>query len=109
MSLHGEARCPQCHAQMEEGYIPTAGGLHWYRRRESSGLDFAEALPGTFSWDRRTRLPAWRCKRCHLIAFRYGQGVARDLENRTAEPTGATEEEDDSTSASPESDTGSPS
>ncbi|MFA9479252.1 PF20097 family protein [Phycisphaerales bacterium AB-hyl4] len=76
---------------MEEGFIPTAGGLHWYRRRETSGTDFAEALPGTFSWDRRSRLPAWRCKKCHIVAFRYGHGVARHLEDGASSNTEASE------------------
>lgn len=89
MDHRDESRCPHCHALMEDGFIPTAGGLHWYRRRESAGMDFAEALPGTFSWDRRTRLPAWRCKKCHIIAFRYGHGLARQLEDRSSDQTDA--------------------
>lgn len=60
---------------MEEGYIPTGGGMHWFRKREGSSVDFAEALPGTFTWFRRVRLPAWRCKKCKIITFRYGEEV----------------------------------
>lgn len=94
MSDVHEHRCPQCNALMEEGYIPTGGGMHWYRRRDGSTSDFAESLPGTFSWDRRSRLPAWRCKKCHIVAFRYGHGITKHVEDqKSAEHAGDDEAE----------------
>jgi hypothetical protein len=69
-------KCPECHAAMEEGTIPTGGGMFWYRKRQPSGLNvFAKALPGTFAWFRRARLEAYHCARCRFVLFRYGQQV----------------------------------
>jgi len=80
MSEFNAVRCPMCHARMTEGFIPTGGGMHWLRRRDASGVEFAESLPGTFAWFRRTRLPAWRCKKCELVLFRYGRHIQQQLE-----------------------------
>ena len=80
MTIETDLRCPRCAAPMEPGYLPTGGGMHWFRRSDSdAGVGFAESIPGTFSWMRRARLPAWRCKRCQVIAFRYGAEVQREV------------------------------
>ena len=68
-------QCPQCHTAMQNGYIPTGGGINWFRHRESDLFPFAVALPGTSSWFRKAKLEAYRCSRCELIIFRYGKQV----------------------------------
>ncbi len=82
MTIETDLRCARCGSTMESGFLPTGGGMHWFRRTDSAGgtgVGFAESIPGTFSWMRRARLPAWRCKRCQLIAFRYGAEVQREV------------------------------
>ena len=61
---------------MEHGFIPTGGGMHWFRKRDASATDFAEHIPGTHAWLRSARLPAWRCRKCAMILFRYGESAA---------------------------------
>jgi len=78
MSISSGIRCPECHSLMEEGFIPTGGGLHWFRKPDAGPQDFAEAIPGTHAWLRRARLAAWRCRKCHLITFRYGRAIDPD-------------------------------
>lgn len=68
-------RCPQCRGHMDEGYMSTGGGLNWFRRLESSNVDFAEGIPGTFTWFRWHRLKAYRCRACQIILFHYGDRV----------------------------------
>lgn len=72
-------RCPKCHSTMASGFIPTGGGLSWFRRSDGPSTDFAQHVPGTFAILRRARLPAWRCVRCQLIIFEYGHDVQRRL------------------------------
>ncbi|MEX0886736.1 MAG: PF20097 family protein [Phycisphaeraceae bacterium] len=80
MDLELDMRCPGCKSAMEPGYLPTGGGMHWFRRTATAtGVAFAESIPGTFSWLRRARLPAWRCKKCQFITFRYGAQIQREL------------------------------
>ena len=70
---------------MQEGYIPTGGGIFWFRAREGTELfPMANALPATSSWFRRAKLEAYRCPRCQLVTFRYGKQVeeTRDLQHR---------------------------
>ena len=77
--------CPECHTSMQEGYIPTGGGIHWFRAREDTDLfPTAEALPATSAWFRRAKLEAYRCPRCQLVTFRYGKQVedVRDFRHR---------------------------
>ncbi len=66
-------RCPECNATMEEGLLPVSDGLHWSRGRSTAGGGMAEDVPGTHAVMRPNRMEAWRCKKCHLILFRYGQ------------------------------------
>ncbi len=33
----------------------------------------SEDVPGTHAVMRPNRMEGWRCKKCHLILFRYGQ------------------------------------
>ena len=68
-------QCPQCHTTMENGYIPTGGGINWFRHREAGLFPFAVALPGTSSWFRKAKLEAYRCVRCELVVIRYGKQV----------------------------------
>jgi hypothetical protein len=67
-------RCPECNALLEEGLLPVGHGMHWVRgRKPGGGGAFAEDVPGTHAVMRPNRMEAWRCKKCHLILFRYGQ------------------------------------
>lgn len=66
-------RCPECNATMEEGLLPVSDGLHWSRGRATGGSGMAEDVPGTHAVMRPNRMEGWRCKKCHLILFRYGQ------------------------------------
>ncbi len=69
-------KCPECHTSMTPGFIPTSGGLHFYRAQEDTELSlYAQALPGTSAWFRRAKLEAYRCNRCHLVLFRYGKQI----------------------------------
>ncbi len=68
--------CPQCHSRMQSGYIPTGGGIFWFRKQERPDIfPFARALPGTSAWLRRAKLEAYHCNRCELVLFRYGKTV----------------------------------
>ena len=58
---------------MEEGLLPVSDGLHWSRGRATAGGGMAEDVPGTHAVMRPNRMEGWRCKKCHLIIFRYGQ------------------------------------
>ncbi|MEX0777647.1 MAG: PF20097 family protein [Phycisphaeraceae bacterium] len=69
-------RCPECHTTMQNGFIPTGGGMFWFRKDQPLGsVEFATDVPGTFTWMRRAKLEAYRCPRCSLITFRYGKQV----------------------------------
>ncbi len=61
---------------MQDGYIPTGGGIHWFLARADSNLcPIAKSLPATSAWFRRAKLEAYRCPRCQLVTFRYGKQV----------------------------------
>ena len=69
-------KCPECHGAMETGFIPTGGGIFWFRQRRAPDLfSFAKSLPGTSSWFRGAKLEAYRCPRCELVLFRYGKQI----------------------------------
>ena len=108
MTIENDPRCPRCTNTMEPGFLPTGGGMHWFRRNDSNaGVGFAESIPGTFSWMRRARLPAWRCKKCQLIAFRYGAEIQRELGavDQAQLDAQATAEDDADTETHPSTDT----
>ena len=73
-------KCPHCHALMQQGFLPISGGLKFIRGDGRSASSFAEGLPGTNAVLRSNRMPAWRCKGCKLILFRYGRDNAKQLE-----------------------------
>lgn len=69
----GEPRCPQCGAEMTEGYIPTSAGIPWRDRNDPVGMPtIASGLPGTKSLLKRPRLHAYRCPKCDIVTFKYG-------------------------------------
>ncbi|MFP4145817.1 MAG: PF20097 family protein [Phycisphaeraceae bacterium] len=88
-------RCPTCHARMEEGFVPTGGGMQWYRKRDG-GVAFAESLPGTITWLRRARLPAWRCRKCQYVLLRYGEALPPPGQVEPVVPQQATPEPESS-------------
>ena len=68
-----DVKCPECGAEMAEGYLPLLSGLHWRRPAEPVGLPHAlSGLPGTVGWQRRPRLHAFRCEGCSVITLKYG-------------------------------------
>lgn len=65
--------CPECDADMEEGYLPMNRGIYWRNLDEPVGMPtLFSGLPGTISWLRRQRLHAYHCKICKIITFKYG-------------------------------------
>jgi len=67
-------RCSECNALMEEGLLPVSHGMHWVKGRKPGGSGgMAEDVPGTHAVMRPNRMEAYRCKKCHLILFRYGE------------------------------------
>ncbi len=66
-------RCPECNATMEEGLLPVSAGMHWLHGRTPGGGGMAEDVPGTHAVMRPNRMEGYRCKKCHLILFRYGE------------------------------------
>jgi hypothetical protein len=65
--------CPQCGAEMEEGYLALLAGLHWRSPGEPIGVPHAlSGLPGTVGWRARPRLHAFRCQPCDIVTFKYG-------------------------------------
>jgi len=66
-------RCSECNALMEEGLLPVSHGMHWLKGRKPGGGGMAEDVPGTHAVMRPNRMEAYRCKKCHLILFRYGE------------------------------------
>lgn len=68
-----DVTCPQCHAEMTEGYLALLAGLHWRRIDEPIGVPHAlSGLPGTVGWRARPRLHGFRCQACGIITFKYG-------------------------------------
>ncbi len=76
--------CPKCHNKMQEGFVPTGGGMFWFRKGQPHGsVEFARYLPGTFTWERRHKLPAYHCPGCQLVMFRYGKHAPETPEEPT--------------------------
>jgi uncharacterized protein DUF6487 len=95
-------RCPECHALMEEGLLPVSEGLLWSKGRKLGGSGgMAEDVPGTHAVMRPNRMAGWRCRKCHLILFRYGESWDVDKKAQmlagsesSSEETSGTEAED---------------
>jgi hypothetical protein len=65
--------CPQCGAEMTEGYLALLAGLHWRAIEEPIGMPHAlSGLPGTVGWRTRPRLHGFRCETCSIVTFKYG-------------------------------------
>ncbi|QQE12855.1 hypothetical protein JD969_05155 [Planctomycetota bacterium] len=60
---------------MEEGCLPVTQGLTWIKGRNAEGNKFAENLPGTHAVMRPNHIMAWRCRKCHVITFKYGKSL----------------------------------
>jgi predicted nucleic-acid-binding Zn-ribbon protein len=64
-------KCPKCGGDMEEGLLDAALGvsgraLYWIART------YSERLISPWGWRRRL-LRAWRCKKCQIAIFSYGE------------------------------------
>ena len=69
--------CPQCGAEMAEGYLALLAGLHWRGIDEPIGMPHAlGGLPGTVGWRARPRLHGFRCEPCSIVTFKYGTNAA---------------------------------
>jgi hypothetical protein len=69
--------CPQCSAEMAEGYLAVLSGLHWRAPGEPIGMPHAlSGLPGTVGWRARPRLHAFRCEACEVVTIKYGTNAA---------------------------------
>jgi hypothetical protein len=72
-----DATCPECGAEMAEGYLAVLAGLHWREIGEPVGMPHAlSGLPGTVGWRGRPRLHAFRCETCSIVTFKYGSRPA---------------------------------
>jgi hypothetical protein len=68
-----DVTCPQCGAEMVEGYLALLAGLHWRQIDEPIGTPHAlGGLPGTVGWRARPRLHGFRCEACSIVTFKYG-------------------------------------
>ena len=66
--------CPRCGSKMNEGYMPTIGGVSWRDRNEAVGIPtIFSGLPGTTFWVKRPMLHAFHCEKCNIITFKYGK------------------------------------
>jgi len=77
---HDNLRCPHCQSLMQTGFLPVARGMHFIRGDGKAAHHFAEDIPGTHAIMRSNRLLAWRCKKCEVILFKYGRGIAKIVE-----------------------------
>ena len=92
-------RCPQCQALMQSGFLSVSHGMHFIRGDGKGASHFAEDLPGTHAIMRANRLPAWRCKACDLVTFRFGRDIARAVERMTRDDRQADTEGSDAVDA----------
>jgi hypothetical protein len=75
-----DVTCPQCGAEMVEGYLALLAGLHWRQIDEPIGMPHAlRGLPGTVGWKTRPRLHGFRCERCSVVTFKYGDRPGEGL------------------------------
>jgi len=83
---------------MSEGLLPVSDGLHWLRGRKPGNTGMAEDIPGTHAVMRPNRMEGWRCKKCHLVLFRYGQSwdANKEAQMRIATETADAEADGDS-------------
>ena len=64
--------CPKCSKEMDEGYMPTVGGVSWRDKDEPIGIPtIFNGLRGTTFWVKRPLLHAFHCKKCGIITFKY--------------------------------------
>jgi hypothetical protein len=72
-----DVTCPQCGAEMTEGYLALQSGLHWRAIDHPIGVPHAlGGLPGTVGWRVRPRLHGFRCEACSVVTFKYGDRPA---------------------------------
>ena len=75
-----DVTCPQCGAEMAEGYLALLAGLHWRAIEEPIGMPHAlSGLPGTVGWRARPRLHGFRCETCSIVTFKYGDRPGEGL------------------------------
>jgi predicted nucleic-acid-binding Zn-ribbon protein len=66
-------KCPKCGGELEKGVMQLGGGgrgsdvVFWGRE------NIEEKLFSRYFWQRGQDLQAWRCKKCQLATFLYGE------------------------------------
>jgi hypothetical protein len=74
MKREGGTRCPECAADMKEGYLPVNRGIYWRTLDQPLGMPtLFSGLSGTVSLFSRPRFHAYHCERCKVITFKYGR------------------------------------
>lgn len=68
-------KCPKCGGDLEEGVLDAPRGIDWRTQT------YTETLLSPWHWT-MPKLWAWRCKRCQLVIFTYGE---RTLVHKTRE------------------------
>jgi hypothetical protein len=78
--------CPVCCSEMERGYIASKA-VAWSGKKISNrwppqGLLAGELIvSGGFPWQKIINVEAYRCRKCRLIIFRYGEANDSAKEN----------------------------
>jgi predicted RNA-binding Zn-ribbon protein involved in translation (DUF1610 family) len=78
--------CPVCGSKLERGYIASKA-ISWRDRKISNwwppkGLLAGELIvSGGFPWQKIINVEAYRCRKCRLIIFRYGEAKDSTKEN----------------------------
>ena len=73
-TTHPQMSCPECGKQMEPGYFPSSGGIHWKQPDEQSvSFLLSKCLPGTLGFWKVAKMGGFRCPDCELVVFRFGK------------------------------------
>ena len=62
--------CPKCSGELERGVMQVSlrGGIPFWGKE-----NIEETLISQRFWQEMRDLPAWRCKKCQLAVFLYGE------------------------------------
>ncbi len=71
--------CPECNAEMTEGYLPMGLGINWRNIDQPVGIPtIFSGLPNTVLWLKRPKLHAYHCEKCKVVIFKYGKREIRN-------------------------------
>jgi len=78
-------KCPECGEEMEEGYVTGAYGFFWAKKKKffyTLGDEDTERLFVRL-WDwYQARLVGYKCSKCEMIIFYYGERGERLLKEK---------------------------